>query len=304
MHKKALALAPLLLAACSNDFAPYSKLDRLRVLAIRAEPPNPAPGERCELDALIFAPSGEPVSYRWGFCPVQAQAQDAYACPIDEALAQAILGSSPPFDLGTADTADFTNPFPASLLAQLCANGLRSGDRTLAIECNPDYRVTVTLDVATSGDSLQAAFTVNLPASDTPEINANPTVLGLSVDGTPLTDVPTLVPVQAGASVSVAAQLSADSVEQRMIPPAEGGSGVRKENLIFSWFADAGSLDKDRTVYLGGETGLDQAAQVRWTPPAAGEWPDQGLVNLAVVVRDDRGGVGWLSRRFQIGGSP
>jgi hypothetical protein len=303
MYAKALALPWLLalLSNCSSDFAPYSELDRLRVLGIRAEPATPPLGGACQLDALTFAPDGDAIAYHWWFCPVVVQAKDDFRCPLGEATAQEIFGTSPVFDLGTAETANFTNTVAPELLASFCANGIDRAGFAQAITCNPGYPVSIVLDVATSGDALRAAFTVNLPSSPTPEINTNPTVLGLSVGGQSLTEQPIQLSLPESRSVELSAQLSPDSVELRPIPPAEGGDGLRPERLTLSWFADTGTIDQARTVYIDGETTMDQATHNRWTAPGPAAWPAQGLVQLSVVVRDDRGGVGWLSRQIQLG---
>ncbi len=74
------ALALLGSAGCLEDFDPPSKLDSLRILAIRAEPPEARPGETVTLDALTFAPAdaspppegasvpGEAVAWSWRAC--------------------------------------------------------------------------------------------------------------------------------------------------------------------------------------------------------------------------------------------
>ncbi len=63
MDRKILFLAALALSACSPDFDPASKVDRLRVLAIRADPPEiePASGaaaapDRAALTAFVLRP--------------------------------------------------------------------------------------------------------------------------------------------------------------------------------------------------------------------------------------------------------
>jgi hypothetical protein len=306
MHEKTptllVLLAPLL--ACSSDFAPYSKLDRLRVLGVQAEPPTPALGQACQLTALTSAPAGEVMAYHWRFCPVLAQAKDDYDCSFSEATAQRLFGTSPPFDLGSGETASFTNPFAPELLGALCAAGIEGSGVTQAVDCRPGFPVSIVLDVATSNDALRAAFTINLPAATPAESNANPAILGLSLGGQWLPEAPVQLSLPAGKSVELAAELSPDAVEMRPIPPSEAGTGLRRERLRLSWFADAGSVDQARTVYLDGESPLAQATLNHWTPPAAADWPAQGMVHLDVVVRDDRGGVGWISRQVQLAVQP
>jgi hypothetical protein len=296
----ALAIAIALLPACSNDFPAYSKLDRLRVLGVSAAPPRPATGEVCELGALTFAPGEHPIDFRWTLCPVLVEAKSGYICPLPEASALNIFGASIPFDLGTGETASFTNPFTVDTLAGLCRDGIAGEGFAAAVNCDQGYPVSVLLDVATADDALRAAFTVFLPASANPDSNADPVVLGLTLAGQALLEAPMPLALPAGQAVDLSAQLSPDSVELRPIPPTEGAAGVRPERLTLSWFADAGSMDQDRTVYIDGETSLETATRNRWTPPKGSEVPAQGLIHFAVVVRDDRGGVGWLTREVQV----
>jgi hypothetical protein len=53
-RKIALTLAALALAACSPDFDPASKVDKLRVLAIKAEPPEIDPEGVATLESLVL----------------------------------------------------------------------------------------------------------------------------------------------------------------------------------------------------------------------------------------------------------
>jgi hypothetical protein len=60
----------------------------------------------------------------------------------------------------------------------------------------------------------------------------------------------------------------------------------QREGIHVSWYATAGSFDQDRT----GRAGTDDAttSDDGWTAPS-----QVGLVNVWVVLRDDRGGIGW-----------
>ena len=68
---------------------------------------------------------------------------------------------------------------------------------------------------------------------------------------------------------------------------------ARREGMRLSWFATAGVLDEDHT----GRDEADEAtwSENAWTAPAA-----TGLAHLWVVLRDDRGGVGWRAYTFDV----
>ena len=68
-----------------------------------------------------------------------------------------------------------------------------------------------------------------------------------------------------------------------------------REAIRVSWFATGGALDTD----TGGraESEADQATiENTWTAPATA-----GEARLWLVVRDDRGGVGWQGYRVRVG---
>ncbi|MBN2575803.1 MAG: hypothetical protein JXP73_14650 [Deltaproteobacteria bacterium] len=307
-----LAVLPAL-AGCSDDFAPYSLLDRLRILAVSAEPATPMPGEATTLSALTFAPGGETPLLRWSWCPVPATAGDAYACPLDESAANQIFAAYlepsaapalPSFDLGAAATAAFVNPFSAGALATLCAAGVASPLWAQSFDCDDGYPVTVVLDAATTSASLRAGFVLRLPTSATPESNNNPAPAGLTLGGIPLGAAPATVQVAPGATIELRADVPPDAAELRSIPPTEGAPGQRLERLTVSWFATSGKIDKARTSFIDGVASLGDMASNRFTAPAAEAWPAGGLVEFAAVVRDDRGGVGWIEGNVVLGQAP
>ena len=292
--------------SCADDFAPYSRLDRLRVLAIQSEPAMPMPGTVASLSALTFAPNGEIPAMRWSWCPVQAKASESYACPLDEAgavqvFAQALdataAGVLPSFDLGTNASALFANPFSTDALFALCTYGIDSPLLSRSIDCDDGYPVTVVLDVATASDSLRAGFVLRLPVGSVPEINNNPAIAGLSLGEAPLGDPLTSVRLSADQAASLTIQVTAAVAEVRSIPPAEGGPGTRLERLTASWFASSGEIEHARTSFIDGTASLEEMSQNRFTAPAIEDWPADGVTDFAVVLRDDRGGSAWITRK-------
>jgi hypothetical protein len=78
--------------------------------------------------------------------------------------------------------------------------------------------------------------------------------------------------------------------------PEARALSVRREAMVVSWFATAGSFDAERTGHPEDEADQRESANV-WTAPST-----PGEVTLWVVLRDDRGGVGW--QRYRIAVSP
>jgi hypothetical protein len=200
-----MAGALLALFGCSSsDFNTPTKLNKVRILAIQAEPPQPALGAATTLRALVYQPpgvdggSGDALTYSWSWCPLATNSSNGYTCPIDQATADQLfagLPGVPPLDLGTGEQAIFTNPFPSALLASLCENNLDAipalagaggelaASGGLNFSCSVrGYPITVTLVVhKPAGESpavdLPAVFRVYLPINDSIAPNVNP-VLG------------------------------------------------------------------------------------------------------------------------------
>ena len=194
--------AALALVGCSrSDFNTPTKLNKVRILAIQAEPPQPALGASTTLRALVYQPppadggTAEPLTYSWSWCPLATSSANGFACPIDQATADQLFAGIPgvpPLDLGSDETASFTNPFPSALLASLCA-GNTGAIPALAAATQPDsgqttntssvfgcqiagFPITVTLVVHApppTGD-LPAVFNVFLPVNDNIAPNTNP----------------------------------------------------------------------------------------------------------------------------------
>jgi hypothetical protein len=310
IHPRLLSVT-LALAGCSSDFAPYSSLDQLRILAIAAEPATPMAGEIATFSALTYAPVGESPTLHWSWCPVAAAASDNYACPLDQAAAELLFApyldasaGLPSLDLGYATTAALANPFPTQALANLCATGLASPILSRGLDCDGGYPITVVLDTNTASASLRAGFVLRLPASDPAEINHNPSLAGLQLASLPLLEPLSAVRIAPGATVDLRAGVPATAAELRSIPPSEGLPGQRLERLTMSWFASAGEVDKARTSFIDGVATLDEMASNRFTAPKVESWPGDGLVTIAAVLRDDRGGAGWLVRQVLLEQAP
>ncbi len=72
------------------------------------------------------------------------------------------------------------------------------------------------------------------------------------------------------------------------IDPASKQIVTRRESMVASWYAGAGSFDEDRSGRS--ETDTATSAENTWTAPKT-----PGPAHLWVVLRDARGGVGWAA---------
>jgi len=300
-----MAGAALALFACSGSgFNTPALLNKVRILAIQADPAQPALGASTTRRARVYHPppsadggtAGVSVTaYSWSWCPLATNSSNGYACPIDPDAGESLFASIPgvpPFDLGAGETATFTNPFPAPVLAALCENKLDAipalaaavaslGGLTanggLNFACTiAGFPITVNLVVHTTAGDLPAVFNVYLPVNDSLAPNLNPVLVGgvsVTIDGVDyqLDQVGTQgilrnfdVPISIDMPLSDAEVLPDPN---DVLPPPDPNdpnnpyllpNDTVNERLNVYWFAECGDFGSDskggrRTGYLGGD---------------------------------------------------
>jgi len=170
MRTHLLIASALGLWACGDrDFNKPARLDKPRVLAIKADPPQPSFGVATTLSTLLYQPPLERVAdacpnptettYEWSWCPWPVSANDNYACPLPEENFRVLyaslgLGQPPSYSLGTGATVTFTNPFPATVLYALCRGDIGSTLSGLVSVAGVD------------GGAGASVFDCDLPATD------------------------------------------------------------------------------------------------------------------------------------------
>jgi hypothetical protein len=296
------------LAGCGADFDSPAQLSRLRVLALQATPVNPAEGETTTLTPLVYSPSGAAPELAWSWCPLLGQGNDGYTCPISYDDANALLSTAgstaplPSFDLGAAPTATFTNRFPPDLLAALC----RAGVDGQTVDCRDGFPIRVSVR-ATQGSATQQATTViRLPIATGAVSNTNPVLGGLSVDlasGPQLLDDAGSTQVPRLRETLLHVAVDELQAETYVGSDLDGGAATRRETLLFTWFTELGDFDNHRTLFIDGANALEAAAADKWKPPATRK-DARSSSRLIVVVRDDRGGVGWTSATASLESTP
>jgi hypothetical protein len=310
---RSFALASLL-TACGGDFAPYNLLEGLRVLAVRAEPPVLAAGDSTTLDALVWLPSSEPVTYEWSWCPFTESRDTGFECAVtaeevqaavDEALGPGTVTVD--FDLGTDATAALAYPGDASLVRSLCEQVLARAATSVsgAISCDDGLEITVRLVASTSNDSVTVVKRVPLVLEPSAATNTNPSfgpgvrIAGkrdrdealaaeLALDGSDL--------IAAGSKYRLWVDIAEGSFET-FVPPGdalEETPAPRGESLFLTWFVSAGETDATRTSFIDGETSPGDLRENVWSIAPFEEIPEQ-RVELVLVLRDERGGVTWRS---------
>ena len=180
MRRTLLIASALALLGCGNrDFNKPSLLDKPRILAVKADPPQPTFGVATTLSTLLYQPPLEhvadqcpnpgPTTYSWSWCPWPMSAGTDYQCPLPEDNFKQLyaglgLGTPPPYQLGEGESVNFTNPFPAPILYALCRGDIGSSLGGVgSAGGTPD------------GGSGHSVFNCDLPAEDYNTPNASDT---------------------------------------------------------------------------------------------------------------------------------
>jgi hypothetical protein len=128
--------------------------------------------------------------------------------------------------------------------------------------------------------------------------NHNPTLSGLDMNGVamPVVGGPEVAP---GSDNPLTLHWPASDAEPEPVMGADGGTGGT-ETLLFSWFTTAdGVIQYARTDTTNPDNTFGAP-----TPIADSGGPLGQAITLWVVVRDDRGGVGWIQRQVYVNETP
>jgi hypothetical protein len=292
------AAALVLCAGCQNNFEPASFVTGLRVLAIKAEPPEVAPGETSTLTALAVDTSGNQVGFDWSLCNLPPGPVDPavnLTCVNTDAGAPAIV------PLGGGPQLTVTMP-------QVTPQQLGVPDYTFGVFVPFRLRVdglpTPGLDAGVGIDEIVAFYRLRL-ATGLEARNTNPRLTGVFVAAgpgfpdagldsiTPLDDAHP-VSLAAGETLTLRALIDINSVEKFLI--VDGDPRQRQFTLVeeqprILWYATAGSFEHQVTGLNAADTRFALDVHV----PAAGS-----TITLWVVVHDERGGTDFLTRSIAV----
>lgn len=270
-----------------RDLPESSLVDRPRVLAIQAEPPEVEPGGTVAFSALIADPFEELGGSVWIACLDGG----GFGCPVDLAG----LGDEPtPEELAAAGVIGFTpglDPVwvaPEDALDDLSEEARLEGtSATVQVASFPSQG-----DAGEEVDfnDVEVAYK-RLIVSEALTPNNNPVLESWRVDGT-LVPADSVVVVDAGQEYDLSVELGPDSVEQYIYVNSDGVEEERSEEPYLSWYGTAGGWDGSLTVPLNGFDGPLTATFRAPEEPGEGTW--------YVVARDRRGGQAWLTQDFRV----
>ncbi len=283
------------LVACKPDLGdPASLVTGPRLLAVRSDPAEAAPGGDVMLTALVADGTGTlAADIAWGFCT-----QPAPLASDNVAGDDCIYGASSLMPRGTQITATLppdacsvfgpTPPAPApgeSPQRPHDADVTGGYYQPIRVLAKPGGEQVVGIGLTRiSCDLANAPLDAVMQFRESYVANTNPVVLHV-VAQVPGEDTARELPaaLPAGVPVVLRVRWTEDSAETFPVFDPETRKVVsHREAIRVSWFASDGELAAERT----GRTEDDPAAYTdnTWTTPAAGP------AHLWVVVRDSRGG--------------
>ncbi len=295
-----IAAALLALSACQAETMSQSyRIDRTRILGVKAEPAEPAPGDSVIFSSLVVHPEFPIASVTWLGC-LAAEAGE-FGCDLSALtdLSEEELANLSPEQLDAilADVEyfgaepDFLPPYTpeADLLDGLSEEQANEGVNLMltlsavaAVE-GRDFDEDLDLEIAYKRVPISYALTPN----------RNPDIIGLTVDGQPAT-AGEAVTLERGRTYEIEPILSEDSVQDYIYIGEDGVEEQRTEEPYFTFYMTHGAPET-------GNYSLFPYSAFRYVADP-GDEAGSGTIEatLWAVVRDRRGGMDWWTQRIDI----
>ncbi|MEN0068167.1 MAG: hypothetical protein AAGA48_38945 [Myxococcota bacterium] len=273
-----------------RDLSEEWQVDRTRILAVRAEPPEIRPGEVASLEALIAGPVED-----------------------DAELSLVWLACEDGGDFGCATDLsglDFENPDPVALQE----SGLIGFEPLLPPRYEASVDLLDDLDPVERLEGLNVqtqlfAFPAELFAAGVPDDidfnevevgfkrvvvseaktpNNNPQIEGFTVDGVVVPPAVAQIELTAGQQYDFSLLLDeALGIEEYVFVNSKGDVEDRIEEPYAAWFSTSGDVTEPVTLY--------PFLEMTWTAPA-----EPGPGRIFAVVRDRRGGMVWHAQDYVV----
>lgn len=280
-----------------TELTPAWKVDKLRVLAIRANPPEIRPGEEAGFEALIIDPEGTTGAIAWIACPPEDDDGVGFGCGLngdfdfttaspDELAEQGFIGLEPiipPRFVAPIDSLDDLDEIEAReglyILVQIAVlpQAVFEGDFGDGTEF--DF------------NEVEVAYK-RLIVSDASTPNLNPEVKGWTVEGEVIPPG-TVVEFDPDQDYEIGIQLEDGAVQAYQYTNPDGEVEDRIEEPYVKWYASGGSILEEATLF--------PFLEASWRSPDTGEGESTGT--FWAVVRDRRGGISWTSLSWRLQGN-
>jgi hypothetical protein len=294
--------------ACEDlGFEEFGEVSKLRVLAIRVDPPEIGPGETAVIDALIVNPEGGVVSYLWEVCAFTEGPDEYYRCAEEggEVLGAALGTTSEvalPYDVVEAVLGD---------IDAICDSlaELDLGDFAGLPDCERGFPVTIRLTTSTGGavgDNIEIAtaglLLLNEEAAALGTANRRPLLDGVLFDNRSSPAEPIAVVLDGEEGAELQALVEPETAAETFDDIQDDGSTVEdRERLQLTWFSTIGTIERTRTFFSEENV---TAAELQSNLFDLTRGTTQGVVGDAgtvyLVLRDNRGGLDFLAQEFVI----
>lgn len=320
-----VGLAAAFAGACDTDFEDPSIVLDLRILGMRAEPPEIVtpvdPEDPTDIDladvppvqvcALVAEPNRDRgARYQMRMCPPTGGGRCTGA---DEGEEEQVVIDLVAGEVGDPDTLGPTD---------ICATIEPSGDLVVVVmqsvradDLAGFGGVGVQVDLAVTPDGggkeetvwgfRRVRYSAQLPEERV--ANSNPSLDGFTGAREPtgerdrdfelpLGRCGSVEPflVAPGERITMLPRESAGAREDYVLPTFEGGSRSYTENLSYQWHATAGDWSRFETGGTIDAVGNQPPLDTRWSAPDDPEEIGDGLdVSMWIVQRDERGGQSW-----------
>jgi len=206
--RRLLPLLLLAVAACDYGFEKQSHVSKLRVLAVRADPPEimlgAGPVPPVQLTALAVGPHGEPVEMQYSLCRTVGLPSADLDCPGADGIPLQSMGPMS----SRLDPERFTGALPA--------------------DAPPVIPLAIGFRATSAGESLHGFTTLNVRTSADTRPARNPVVLALEADGQEL-------PANGSGTVHAKAKV-------KLLPRGDD------DQVIWSFYSTAGEIDSLRAT--------------------------------------------------------
>ncbi len=262
-----------------RDLPSVNEVDRTRILAIKVDPPMANPGDIVTASALLPDPDGTAELRLWTWCPPELSSSVGCLAAGEEGF----LGAEPGVP-------------PIGMVPEAALEGHSEEDQRNGIYWVVQLMAApeALLDEADEDSFNDPEFfnsvesgTKRLTVSNAEVKNTNPNIDGFLFDGIEVA-ADTVIEVDAEQSYDVELIIDPDSIEDYEFQLRDGTLEPRTEQLYGTWYATAGALFNPYT--------LDPYWETQWTAPEEGG--AEG--SIWVVVRDRRGGVEWIERKYRV----
>jgi hypothetical protein len=277
-------------ATCVPSLGPGDALlTSTRILAVRADPAEAAPGAHVTFTALVAKPEGAVAAADviWSFCSAPKPLTD------DNVVSDACLGSGSLVLAG--EGLAVTAALPANGCSVFGPDTASTGFRPRDPDATGGFYQPLRLDLSGADTAFELArIHCDLPNADAATasafaaaytLNQNPQLLPLTARvggaGVSLTAIP------AGARVTLEASWPDSSAETfAYFDPSSGTVTSQRESMQVAWYTSAGTVDTESTgrasddLTTTTDNGLDTTGI-------------SGIIHVWVVLRDSRGGVAY-----------